>query len=484
MAARPPSRVLAATLTAGLLALIGASAGDAPARGSAGPQNNGTPTITGTAAVGETLTGHNGSWFCEPPYRDPDTGAIWAGCKYDFQWQRCGPGGAGGCTNIATGIEQEYDVQPTDAGSSLRVAVTATNYDCNAIGEDCRYSSATALSAFTAAVPGGLPEPPPPPAEDPPTANALPAVAGLPQEGQTLTASTGDWSGARPMGYAYRWSRCSTPCADVPGATEASYALGAADVGSMLRVTVTATNALGSATATSQPTSVVAAVPSVAPLSMSVPTVFGTAKEGETLTADAGSWNASPQPAFTFGWLRCERDSGLCLPILDAAGPNYVLRASDAGRMLRAVVTATNRAGTATATSSPTAVVSPAGVLHLLDGRDSVPASGVEAPDRLRIDRIRFRPAGARGLVGSFHVSDTRGYVVRGALVSVRPARAREISPAGPRATSEAGDVTLRFTVSRAKLARGGKLVLVLRAAKRGDAAVSAAVRVTLQLRS
>ena len=484
MAARPPSRVLAATLTAGLLALVGASAGDAPARGSAGPQNNGTPTITGTAAVAETLTGHNGSWFCDPPYRDPDTGAIWGGCKYDFQWQRCGPGGAGGCTNIAAGTEQDYDVDPTDAGSALRVAVTATNYDCNAIDEDCRYSSATAVSATTAVVPGGAPELPPPPLEDPPTSNALPVVAGLPQEGQTLTASSGDWSGAQPIGYAYRWSRCSATCADLPGATGTSYAVGAADVGATLSVTVTATNSIGSATATSRPTSLVVAVPNVAPVSMTPPAVYGRAKEGETLTAVAGSWSASPPPALEFGWLRCERDSGLCLPVLGANGPNYVLRAVDAGRTLRAVVTASNSAGTATATSPATSVVDPAGVLHLLDGRDSVPVAGVVLPDRLWIDRARFRAVGARALVGTFHVSDTRGYVVRGALVSLRPARAGDASPARARATSTSGDVSLRFTVSRAKLARGGKLVLVVRAAKPGDTAVSATVRLTLLLRS
>jgi hypothetical protein len=476
--------VLAATLTAGLLALVGASAGDAPARGAAGPQNNGTPTITGTAAVGETLTGHNGSWFCDPPYRDPDTGAIWGGCKYDFQWQRCGPGGAGGCTNIAAATEQEYDVDPTDAGSALRVAVTATNYDCNAIGEDCRYSSATALSATTAVVPGGVPEPPPPPLEDPPTAAALPVVAGLPQPGQTLTASSGDWTGAQPIGYAYRWSRCSSSCTDVAGATGTSYAVGTADVGSTLRVTVTATNAVGSATATSRPTSTVVAVPNVAPVSMTPPAVFGRAREGETLTAAAGSWSASPAPTFTFGWLRCEPDSGLCLPVLGANGPNYVLRASDAGRTLRAVVTASNSAGTATAASPATSVVDPAGVLHLLDGRDSVPVAGVVLPDRLRIDRARFRAEGSHTIVGTFHVSDTRGYVVRGAIVSLRSARARDGSSAGARRTSASGDVSVRFTVSRARLHRGGRLVLVVRAAKPGDAAVSAAVRVTLLLRS
>jgi hypothetical protein len=46
-------------------------------------------------------------------------------------------------------------------------------------------------------------------------------------------------------------------CADVPGATGGTYVLGAADVGSTMRVAVTARNAAGEATAVSAPTAVV-----------------------------------------------------------------------------------------------------------------------------------------------------------------------------------------------------------------------------------
>jgi parallel beta-helix repeat protein len=93
----------------------------------------------------------------------------------------------------------------------------------------------------------------------PPTNTQLPAISGTAQGGQTLSASTGSWSGS-PMSYAYRWRRCDSSgsnCRKISGATSSSYQLTRADVGSMMRVVVTATNADGSASATSPRTAVV-----------------------------------------------------------------------------------------------------------------------------------------------------------------------------------------------------------------------------------
>jgi hypothetical protein len=482
MASRARPRLLAGLLS-GVLVALTAGAVDAPARGSAGPANNGQPTITGIAVEGQTVTGHNGSWFCDPacvPSGPENRGG------YEFQWHRCDTAGAQ-CANVADADEQNYVVAAADRGSTLRVAVTATNYDCNARGVDCRYSSATAFSAVTAVVPGAPPAPPGPPPppepdEGPPISNALPVVAGLTRIGQTLTASSGDWSGLAPIDYVYRWSRCNPLCVAVAGANETTYVLGAADLGARLEVSVTATNELGSATATSAPSAVVTAVPAEAPGVMSPPAVYGLPKQGETLTAVPGAWSGSPAPDFEYSWLRCARQTGLCLPIEGADSRNYVLRTEDGGRELRVVVTASNSAGVATATSPPTSVVAPTGLLHLLDGRESVPASTVVAPDRLRVALRRVRFVSARTLVATARVTDTRAYVVRGALVSLRSAAAGETSSA--RATSATnGDAALRFTVSRSKLERGGTLVLLVRAARRGAGGQQVATQLRLVLR-
>ena len=94
-----------------------------------------------------------------------------------------------------------------------------------------------------------------------PVNSVLPAVSGSTVSGQTLSASTGTWSNT-PTTYAYQWRRCDTAganCANV-GTGTASYLLAAADVGSTIRVIVTATNGTGpGAPATSAQTPVVTA---------------------------------------------------------------------------------------------------------------------------------------------------------------------------------------------------------------------------------
>jgi lysophospholipase L1-like esterase len=96
-----------------------------------------------------------------------------------------------------------------------------------------------------------------------PRNSSLPAISGMPQQGQALTASTGTWSGS-PSSYSYQWRRCDdtgAACADIAGSTGSTYTLAEGDVGFTLRTAVTATNEGGSATATSDPTGVVAAAP-------------------------------------------------------------------------------------------------------------------------------------------------------------------------------------------------------------------------------
>jgi hypothetical protein len=100
------------------------------------------------------------------------------------------------------------------------------------------------------------------PTPSPPVNTVPPTISGTPQAGQTLTASPGTWTGTQPITYAYKWQRCDTAganCSAISGATGSTYAVTSADVGRTLRVAVTATNSVGSATATSSATAVVQA---------------------------------------------------------------------------------------------------------------------------------------------------------------------------------------------------------------------------------
>jgi hypothetical protein len=87
-----------------------------------------------------------------------------------------------------------------------------------------------------------------------PSNTGLPTISGLAQVEQQLSAKTGSWLGSMPLKYAYQWQRCNAAggdCVDIEDANDPTYLLVQADEDSKLRVNVTGTNALGSASATS-----------------------------------------------------------------------------------------------------------------------------------------------------------------------------------------------------------------------------------------
>ena len=87
------------------------------------------------------------------------------------------------------------------------------------------------------------------------------------------------------------------------------------------------------------------------------PTVSGQPKEGSVMTASDGTWSGTPPISFTYQWLRCNKSGASCTGISDARAKTYVLTPADVGFTLRVQVTATNIAGTSTATSDRTAVI-------------------------------------------------------------------------------------------------------------------------------
>jgi hypothetical protein len=186
------------------------------------------------------------------------------------------------------------------------------------------------------------------------------ALNGAPEPGGTLGASAGGWSGTGVVGLSYGWRRCdSAGAACVPvGSAAPTYAITSADSGHTLRVSVTASSAGGSTTATSPASGVVGgtAPAGSAPANTSPPTISGSAQQGQTLTASTGAWSNSPT-SYAYQWQRCDSNGSACASIAAATGQTYALDAADAGSTLRAVVTATNAYGSASATSAATAAV-------------------------------------------------------------------------------------------------------------------------------
>jgi len=297
-----------------------------------------------------------------------------------------------------------------------------------------RYRVGTALTAFLAAALAALLLPLGGAAgsAQAPVSGTAPSIAGIADKGQTLTASPGSWSGSMPITFAYQWRRCDdggANCSDVSGATGQTYALGTDDVDKRMRVRVAATNADGTSNALSEAT---AKVTNGTPVNQADPIVSGTPTEGQKLTTNNGTWLGLQPMTFAYQWIRCGADGGApdgsnCAVIAAATSSTYTPVAADVGSRLRARVVATNSVGKATEASGPTQVVTasgPAGVVVLPGGRRSIPATSVSATERLIVSDVRFSPNPVRSrtdpLTIAVRVRDTRGFVVRDALVFVR----------------------------------------------------------------
>ena len=281
------------------------------------PVNTVAPTIAGAAQRGATLTSTQGTW----------TGI---GNAYSQQWQRSSDGNT--WTNIAGATGASYTLLVADEGDQVRLNVTATNPD----------GTVSVATQPTNTVQSAAP-----------VNTTAPTLTGTAQRGSVLTASTGAWNGLGNS-YAYQWQRSSdgTTWTSITGATGASHTLTVADEGSEVRMLLTATNADGSATATSAPTTT---IPTASPVNTAAPTVSGTVQRGSTLSATQGAWDGIGN-SYADQWQR-STDGTTWTDITSATGTSYTLSAADELATVRVLVTATNADGTASAASAATAAV-------------------------------------------------------------------------------------------------------------------------------
>jgi hypothetical protein len=217
---------------------VTATVSNAPAVQATAPSSLASPSISGTAVVGQTLTASNGSWAGTTPM------------SYSYQWKSCDASGAS-CLPVSGATASTFVVPSSAVGARLLVSVTASN----------TVGSTAASSVATPAVVSGTPA-------AAPSSTTTPAISGSGIVGQTLIASPGTWAGTTPMTYAYQWQQCDSECANcslVAGATSASYVIASALAGRTVRVTVTASNSVGSASAFSAATAVAATSPSGTP---------------------------------------------------------------------------------------------------------------------------------------------------------------------------------------------------------------------------
>jgi hypothetical protein len=223
-----------------------------------------------------------------------------------------------------------------------------------------------------------------------PQNSSPPTISGTAREGNTLTARNGTWTNS-PTSFAYQWQRCGadgTGCADISGAMNQTYSLASADADHTVRVQVTAKNADGQATANSATTEVVSS--RSAPVNTVKPTISGTAKVGEELTASNGTWSGGVT-SFTYQWQRCT-SSTTCSNVDGATARTYGVRSADVGDTLRVAVTAHNASGSTTSVASDQTTTVSGNTTVITKGRNHAPTLAFLSLRRIGITVFaRFR---------------------------------------------------------------------------------------------
>ena len=278
-------------------------------------QATGKPTIDGTARVGQTLTADTSNIF--------DLDGI-TNATFFYQWR------AGGLTIIGAN-RSTYTLTASEQGKTVTVRVRFVD-DRNTI--ESRASDAT---EEVAAAPNRQ-------------ATGQPTITGMPQVGQTLTASTSDIAdqdGLSNVSYGYRWIAGGS---DIDGATGSTYTLSEDDVGKTIRVRVTFTDDAGNAESlTSAATAEVEAAPEGNSPATGAPAIGGTPQVGETLTASTSGiadQDGLDDVFYGYQWIAGGSD------IAGATGSSYTLTSNEQGKTVRVRVTFTDDAGNAESLAS------------------------------------------------------------------------------------------------------------------------------------
>jgi alpha-tubulin suppressor-like RCC1 family protein len=287
------------------------------------PVNTALPVISGKAEEGQTLSASTGAWAGTEPF------------IYTYQWKTCNSSGES-CSNISGATSSAYKLTSSSVGKTLRIVVTAKN--------SVESTEATSSASAVVIVPS------------PPSNAGLPVISGTVRDGQTLSVSTGTWSGTTPISYAYQWQNCNLQgeeCHNIEGGSSQNYTLNSGELETTLRVVVTATNSLGSAHATS------AASPEIeagAPSELGAPSISGDPIIGKTLYAHAGTWGGT-ETTVSYQWEHCNAVGGECALITSATGPEYILKEAEFGDTLRLRVGISNILGSVTAISPTTEMI-------------------------------------------------------------------------------------------------------------------------------
>jgi hypothetical protein len=225
----------------------------------------------------------------------------------------------------------------------------------------------TITNTITSKVGGSGGVPPSPPSDI-----VAPLITGTPIVGQVITCSDGTWSGTAPITYSYQWKNNGI---DISGEVSNTYTVKPADYGDTLTCEVTATNVVGSASASSN--SVVGTA--TAPANITSPSISGSNIVGQTLTVTDGDWSGAPTPTYSYQWKRAGSS------IAGATNSTYTLVQADATFEITCTVTATNVAGSANKDSSNSLTILDADANAFLTAAGITNSTQVSATNQLTV---------------------------------------------------------------------------------------------------
>jgi hypothetical protein len=276
------------------------------------------PIVSGSWTTGSTLSTTNGTWSSSG--------------TYTYQWQRSTDNSI--WSSISGATSSSYVLTSDDSSKYVRVQV----YLAGSSGAD-----GIAYSVSTAKVGA-------------PYNTVAPAITGTLRVGNVQTVSTGTWSGSPTFTYQWQTSSDGIAWANIDGATTSTFTITYSQANLRIRARVSGTNAVDTATASSQ-----VIVGFLAPIATAVPVITssGDFKSGQTLTSSAGTW-PNTSSGYTYTWQRSSDGGTTWTNISGAITSTYVLVTGDVGYLIRSEVTVTTNAGSSTAYSLPTVAIAPA----------------------------------------------------------------------------------------------------------------------------
>jgi hypothetical protein len=202
------------------------------------------------------------------------------------------------------------------------------------------------------------------------------------------------------------------------------------------------------------------------PVNISLPTITGQPRVGDSVNGEPGEWSGAK--SYSFAWLRCNAAGDGCAAIPGATSANYTITSADESRTIRFRVTARNGAGSTSARSVAATVV-PAS-----NNSNSVPVTQLTArPDHLLIPQVKFSPSPFGDPGGALTVNvrvilEGTSKAVSGALVYIVPLPYSwaHVSAEVPTATDGWASVKIQTTTS---LPHSGALVMQIRARGPGN---------------